>query len=430
MENFLSSLLTYGFPIQFFGACVILMADLDRRSHFWGRVAFCALCHIVVAYLFMRSMPALTVLRPLQFFLIYGMQILTFAFCCKISIWDVLFGVSCGHAIQHLVYVSSAAVQVFLPMSKSRTVLLEAVLFAIIAFVCWKLFCRKLPRSGRYQVSWQVAVRSLIIILLFGFALNLISDHFYRTIGSAGTGMKLICKIYAALCCLFVLWIQTDINEKANLEAELRMQQMLWNQQREQYSLSRENIDLINQKCHDLKHQLNGLRFLSSDAQREEKVREIEKSVMIYDSVVKTGNQVLDTILTERSLACEKEGISWTCMADGAHLDFMDRVDLYTILGNALDNAMECVRRLEDPQMRVVTVSLYPRDHFSVLQVENYYSGEIQIRNGLPVSTKADRDYHGFGISSIRSNVAKYGGTISISTKDHVFSLSILIPIP
>ncbi|MBQ1491540.1 MAG: GHKL domain-containing protein, partial [Blautia sp.] len=65
-----------------------------------------------------------------------------------------------------------------------------------------------------------------------------------------------------------------------------------------------------------------------------------------------------------------------------------------------------------------------------ILQVENYYSGEIRIKDGLPESSKADRDYHGFGIASIRSNVAKYGGTISIDTKDQVFSLLVLIPIP
>lgn len=54
-------------------------------------------------------------------------------------------------------------------------------------------------------------------------------------------------------------------------------------------------------------------------------------------------------------------GIILNCMADGACLDFMDAVDIYTIFGNALDNAIESVSKLEDPEQRMISVMVFSR---------------------------------------------------------------------
>lgn len=172
------------------------------------------------------------------------------------------------------------------------------------------------------------------------------------------------------------------------------------------------------------------IRAVQNESQRDRYLDEMEKSVMIYDSAVQTGNEVLNTILTERSLSCEKEGISWTCMADGKQLDFMDPVDLYTIFGNVLDNAIESVRKLKDPERRIVSVTLYSKRNMTVLQVENYFDHDVQFEDGLPVTSKGDTNYHGFGLKSIRSTVEKYGGSLSIDAQDHIFLLCIVLPTP
>ena len=84
---------------------------------------------------------------------------------------------------------------------------------------------------------------------------------------------------------------------------------MLMKQQEEQYEITRDNIDMINQKCHDLKHQVRALRGLADDESKERYLKELEQSVEIYGAIVKTGNDVLDTILTEKSLSCQAKGI-------------------------------------------------------------------------------------------------------------------------
>lgn len=64
----------------------------------------------------------------------------------------------------------------------------------------------------------------------------------------------------------------------------------------------------------------------------------------------KTGNKVLDTVLTTKSLYCNKHGIIFTCVADGTLLDFMDVMDICSIFGNALDNAIECEMKIPEKE--------------------------------------------------------------------------------
>ena len=154
----------------------------------------------------------------------------------------------------------------------------------------------------------------------------------------------------------------------------------------------------------------------------------MEESVTIYDSVVNTENEYLNTVLTEKSLLCKKNSITLTCIADGNILGFMDAVDLYTLFGNALDNAMEAVMKLKAEE-RFINLLLYEKAGLIFIQIENYFQGEIQMEEGLPVTTKTEKAYHGFGVKSIVEIVEKYHGFVTIETENQIFLLRITIPV-
>lgn len=229
---------------------------------------------------------------------------------------------------------------------------------------------------------------------------------------------------------LTVLYLQTALFRKSEIKQELDTLNLLWHQQKAQYQMSKETIDLINRKCHDLKHQVAAMRTLSSEEGREQYLQEIEDSVQIYDCMVQTGNETLDTVLTEKRLLCEAGGITVNCVADGSQVGFMDPVDLYTILGNALDNAMEGVKAFPNREMRVIDVLIHTRQRFLVLSVTNPLKEALTFREGLPVSIKPKDGYHGFGMRSMRYTVHKYGGELTVETKNGCFSLRIMIPLP
>ena len=197
-----------------------------------------------------------------------------------------------------------------------------------------------------------------------------------------------------------------------------------------QYRQSRESIDVINRKYHDLKHQIAALRAENNPARRNEWLDEMEENIKAYEAQNKTGNPVLDTVLTSKSLYCQKHGINLTCVADGTKLGFMDVRDICTIFGNAMDNAIECELRIPDKTKRLIHVTVAVQRGFLLLRFENYYEGYLEFEEGLPVTTKQEKNYHGFGIKSIRYTAQKYNGSVKINTDDNWFEMKVLIPLP
>ena len=117
------------------------------------------------------------------------------------------------------------------------------------------------------------------------------------------------------------------------------------------------------------------------------------------------------------------------CVVDGSLLDFMDTMDICSILGNALDNAIEYEKKMEDPEKRLIHMAVFSQKNFVILRFENYFEGILDMQDGIPVTTKSKKkEFHGFGIRSIRYTVNKYGGAVSITQKDNWFELKVLIP--
>ena len=213
-----------------------------------------------------------------------------------------------------------------------------------------------------------------------------------------------------------------------NVRMEKEYLRKLLHMQKESYRISEESVELINRKYHDLKHHI---QFLRTELGSEEKLRyldEVERDIRSYEARNKTGNKVLDTLLTAKSLVCQSKSITMTCVADGQALDFMKPTDLSVLFGNALDNAIESVERIEDPEKRLIHISVARQKGFVRLRVENCCEETVRFAEGLPI-TRKDARYHGYGMKSIRSVVEKYGGSMTVKVQAGWFELRILFPI-
>lgn len=294
-----------------------------------------------------------------------------------------------------------------------------------------KYFAATLQVNEHYHVG-----RQKLLVSVFAAAVYMVVSNYqfiFWLLGyepSEGSSMIGVFRLSVMLLCMVFLYAQCVIEKRQSAERELDMIQQLWYRQQSQYQMSSETIELINCKCHDMKRQMEALRKMKDQKELDEQLKEMEKSVMIYDSAMKTGNPVLDTVLTEKSLYCEEHQINMTCMADGSKLDFVGKVDLYTMFGNALDNAIESVMQQDDPEKRVIQVAVYFEKNLQMIRVRNYCEECPEFVNGLPVTSKKDQKYHGYGLKSIRHTAEKYGGSIVCRAKDHCFTLQILLPIP
>ena len=215
----------------------------------------------------------------------------------------------------------------------------------------------------------------------------------------------------------------------AKLRREYEAIQDILQNQYQQYEQSKRTLELINYKYHDLKHHIIALRAEEDGGKRNEYLDRMEDEIRTYEAQNKTGNKVLDTLLTTKQIYCQKSHISLTSVVDGTLFGFMDVMDICSIFGNALDNAIESVRQLADEEKRIIHVSAFSKKSFLIIRFENYFEGAIEFQQDLPRTTKKAADFHGYGLKSLQYTVHKYKGEVDISTENNWFCLKILIPL-
>ena len=286
------------------------------------------------------------------------------------------------------------------------------------------------PREERLIITPHELVTTVIMGLCV-FAISNLSFYVKSTPFSGQYASEINnIRTFSDLCGVTILYAYHLQRMQNRARQELSAMQSILESQYAQYRLGRDSIDMINRKYHDLKHQISALRAETDPAVRNRWLDEMEEDIKAYEAQNKTGNSILDTLLTGKSLNCQKHSIDLTVVADGKPLGFMDTMDICSLFGNALDNAIECERKLTDKSKRMIHLTLTTQKRFLLLQVENYCPEPPSFRDGLPVTTKSDAGNHGFGIKSIQLTAKKYGGSAVVQVNDDWFVLKVLLPLP
>lgn len=177
---------------------------------------------------------------------------------------------------------------------------------------------------------------------------------------------------------------------------------------------------------HDLKNHLLVLESRQNIEETRQMAESLRSQIAGYENYVHTGNEFLDIILKDKAVKAREKQIDFSAMVDWGGIDFVEPLDISTIFGNAIDNAIEACEKLAEDQ-RLITVKAECVRDMLLITIENSTLSEAQPIEG---TTKKDRFLHGFGISNIKNAVEKYGGQCSFRQVDGTYRLKILIPIP
>ncbi|MFC4323701.1 ATP-binding protein [Litchfieldia salsa] len=348
-------------------------------------------------------------------------------FCYNVRVLTSIFCVTAVYAIQHLIYDFHQIVMAIFDLRQyslqnNTSYILYVISYFLIVSILYVLiyyfYIKKFIKPEEKHFQNRIVLVLCIFVNLYATVFSII---FRITQENAQFEIFLICVLLDIMCCLFTMYLLFYIFNTSVLQDELNIIKSILKKDKDQFKVSQANIELINIKCHDLKHQLT---HLSSKINKSE-LEELNKVISIYD-IPMTGNPVLDVVIAEKKLQCEREEIEFTCMVDGEKLGFMKETDIYSLFGNALDNAINSVRKINEKDQRVV--SLIIKDTMGLISIhfENYFQGELLFENGLPVTTNKDKDYHGFGMKSMKYLVEKYGGELSIKIDENVFNVNIV----
>lgn len=198
-----------------------------------------------------------------------------------------------------------------------------------------------------------------------------------------------------------------------------------------------EDEERVRSIYHDLKNHLLVLQAQTGNGQEvQTSIQGLQSQIQEYETYYQTGNEYLDIIIRDKARAAKQHQIDFAAaisFADGA---FIEPLDISTIFGNALDNAIEASEKLPEMQ-RLITVRADRVRDMMVISVENNAPGEVDVTKrilsggtGKNQTTKMDAFAHGFGLSNIRNAVQKYAGQCSVRAEEGKFTLRIVIPVP
>lgn len=413
------------YPTKIFLAEILFCFKAKKRKLFWLRFVPCVVFLLIIWPYFIGYFHSWSVLGgwfALSFVGQYLFSILMIWFCFDFKWQQVLFYSASAYAIEHcanalnLIFGLTFKPQVTLLMFRLIHVVELAVMYSLAYFI----FVRKIVKLDKFVVKnfyvWGISAITVCIT-------NVLSQWM------AHIGTDIYHNVYDILLCILLLFTQYGTFFIAELAVKNQNMKLILHLSEEQHKMYKENIELINLKCHDLKHQIAAVRGENNALRLEDSLKRIENSIMIYDSMLKTGNPALDVILTEKKLVCEKHGIRFSAIVDGSCLDFIEEEDIYAMFGNALDNAIENVMEVEEPENRVISIRVVAQGKILSVHMDNVCNRELQFRDGLPVTTKEDKRFHGYGMRSIQYIVKKYGGTLGVFVKNGQFNLNAAIPI-
>ena len=311
-----------------------------------------------------------------------------------------------------------------------KLVWLVVVYGIFFGVMCWVY---KGDRFRRGNDALQVTNQEVVSYMTIGLAVFMISNLGFISLRTPFSGIYMAeifnVRTIIDLGGLAILYAYHAQRMELKARNELENMQTILHNQYIQYQQAQEAIDIINYKHHDLKHHILALRAEENEKKRNEYLDQMEAEIQAYEAQNKTGHKVLDTLLTAKNLYCMKNDITMTCVVDGTLFAFMDVMDICSIFGNALDNAIECEKKVPEKEKRLIHVSAYSQRNFLIVRIENYCEEDVDFREALPVTTKKNAGNHGYGTKSLRYIVRKYGGEVDFAVQDNWFTVKILIPI-
>jgi sensor histidine kinase regulating citrate/malate metabolism len=279
----------------------------------------------------------------------------------------------------------------------------------------------------------HITYRELLVVIVVAAAVFTVSNMSYVDLNGLFSGQMamdiFIIRTLVDLSGVAVLYACHMQVKEIQLRFEKDTIQSIMDMQYKTYQLSQESIDIVNRKYHDLRHQITLLKAESNTEKSIGYLEQMEQEIRVYEAQNKTGNKVLDAVLTSKSMYCQSNGIELKIMADGKLLSFMDDMDVSALFGNMLDNAIESAGQQKSADHRLVGLYVFGEKNFLRIRTENYCEQTIRFKNGMPVTTKKDKHLHGYGMKSIQKTVEKYGGSAMAGQRDNWFELKILIPL-
>lgn len=221
------------------------------------------------------------------------------------------------------------------------------------------------------------------------------------------------------MCCivladLYLLYFIKMTDEKKFYHIKVRALEQQAKLQYEYYFQQEQKYNQTIQILHDVNRHIQSIKELCVSGNTEETKRYAEQIGGILKPLIPTkytGNAILDILLSDKVRQIEDKGISFFVDLDGISFDFMEAIDITTIFGNLLDNALEACETIQDKPDKGIVLTAKKIQEMVSVTVENDCN-PVKWRADMPVSEKGEN--RGIGLLNVRKSIDRYDGNLKL----------------
>ncbi len=276
--------------------------------------------------------------------------------------------------------------------------------------------------SNNKNTFWiySLPMASLLIMILFLKCCYQIDDFGFQVI-------VLISSIVLSFANIAVFYIVDKLNELIETKEKLLFAELhIKNQVLHYQELYKHQAELRIFR-HDIKNRLVSLMALIKEKQTDKALQIMEKNLNwleeMNSNIINSGNPVVDAIIQAKLHRAKDKNISLQISTKLAEEIKIDELELGIVLGNALDNAIEAVERITVENKKYVGLTLMSTDNRISISISNPVDEDINTKK--LITSKSDKEKHGYGIKSINTIVQKHDGVVSFSCDNRIFNISI-----
>lgn len=304
-------------------------------------------------------------------------------------------------------------------------VILCSVLYFLFSRIVVKFSLKETQSGswGKWVLLSVLPICSIFIILVFRmFTNNLVLSIKQSVICISSIAFLLIVNIV-----VYAIYEQAEKDNQKLIELELIEQKNNINMQ--YLELLEKKNETMNIMAHDYKNNILTIASMSESNEIKEYVNNMIGEISKHNRIAKTKNRLLDVILSKYSDICDNKNIKFETDIMTDNLSFINSYDISSLFNNILDNAVEAALMSSEKYIHLeITNSL---NAYHKIIVENSCDIKPNSDKGILITSKKEKETHGFGTKSIRNIVSKYNGELQWEYIDElkVFKLVILFPI-
>ncbi len=179
---------------------------------------------------------------------------------------------------------------------------------------------------------------------------------------------------------------------------------------------------------HDMKNHLQSLFSDINSGNFNEAQKHISDIVEVYDAgseIINTGYSTIDSLVNFKLQTAKQNGISINVNTVLPLNLNLSAFDMTVILGNLIDNALRAVSLVTEN--RFIDFVIHYSKGMLLIKITNPFCTDIKQERGQIITSKTDKENHGYGLRSVNETIAKYNGTIEIETDENIFTITAIL---